>query len=135
MVDHEVGGHCHGAVQLNALSKRFGAFRILQQWVPSVNTVRLESWPAAHAGGHPTIWRHRHRHARRTAGAVNTELGDPLRASVVQGRRDQVRDVIARGVACGDLQSDVNAVRLSAALNMRSRYCAANHSMRTPTAS
>jgi hypothetical protein len=45
--------------------------------------------------------------------AVNTGLGDPSPARVVLGRRDQVRDVIARGVARGDLQPDVNAVRLS----------------------
>jgi hypothetical protein len=41
--------------------------------------------------------------------ALNPELGDPFRASVVQGRRDQVRGVIARGVARGDLRPDVDA--------------------------
>ena len=41
--------------------------------------------------------------------ALNPELGDPFRAGVVQGRRDQVRGVIARGVARGDLRPDVDA--------------------------
>jgi hypothetical protein len=44
---------------------------------------------------------------------------------VVQGRRDQVRDVIARVVARGDLQPDVNAVRLSVDLEHASGYRAA----------
>ena len=54
--------------------------------------------------------------------AVNTELGDPLRASVVQGRAIKCAMSFARGVARGDLQPDVNAVRLSVALNVHSRY-------------
>jgi hypothetical protein len=41
--------------------------------------------------------------------ALTPELGDPFRAGVVQGRRDQVRGVIARGVARGDLRPDADA--------------------------
>lgn len=40
--------------------------------------------------------------------ASNPSLGDPFRASVVQGRRDEVARVIARGVTRGDLRSDVD---------------------------
>jgi AcrR family transcriptional regulator len=38
--------------------------------------------------------------------AINPSLGDPFRASVVQGRRDEVGRVIARGIARGDLRPD-----------------------------
>jgi AcrR family transcriptional regulator len=40
--------------------------------------------------------------------AINPALGDPFRASVVQGRRDEVARVIARGVSRGDLQADAD---------------------------
>jgi AcrR family transcriptional regulator len=40
--------------------------------------------------------------------AINPELGDPFRATVVQGRRDEVGRVIARGVSRGDLRPDVD---------------------------
>jgi AcrR family transcriptional regulator len=39
--------------------------------------------------------------------ALNPRLGDPFRATVVQGRRDEVARVIARGIARGDLRADV----------------------------
>jgi AcrR family transcriptional regulator len=39
--------------------------------------------------------------------AINSSLGDPFRASVVQARRDEVGRVIARGIARGDLRPDV----------------------------
>jgi hypothetical protein len=41
--------------------------------------------------------------------AINPALGDPFRASVVQGRRDEIARVIARGVKRGDLRSDADA--------------------------
>jgi AcrR family transcriptional regulator len=40
--------------------------------------------------------------------AINPALGDPFRASVVQGRRDEVARVIARGVSRGDLRADAD---------------------------
>ena len=40
--------------------------------------------------------------------AINPVLGDPFRATVVQGRRDEVAAVIARGVARGDLRPDAD---------------------------
>src|SRR6266516_1091318 len=40
--------------------------------------------------------------------AINPELGDPFRASVVQGRRDEVGRVIGRGVGRGDLRADAD---------------------------
>jgi AcrR family transcriptional regulator len=41
--------------------------------------------------------------------AGNPALGDPFRATVVQGRRDQVAHVIERGIARGDLRPDADA--------------------------
>jgi AcrR family transcriptional regulator len=41
--------------------------------------------------------------------ACNPALGDPFRAAVVQGRRDAVAAVMARGIARGDLRSDADA--------------------------
>jgi AcrR family transcriptional regulator len=41
--------------------------------------------------------------------ASNPTLGDPFRATIVQGRRDAVGAVIARGVARGDLRPDADA--------------------------
>ena len=38
--------------------------------------------------------------------ASDPSLGDPFRATVVQGRRDEIARVIARGVARGDLRAD-----------------------------
>ena len=38
--------------------------------------------------------------------AMNPLLGDPFRASVVQGRRDEVRRAIWRGIRRGDLRTD-----------------------------
>ena len=40
--------------------------------------------------------------------AINPALGDPFRASVVQGRRDEVARVIARGISRGDLRTDAD---------------------------
>ena len=40
--------------------------------------------------------------------AINPVLGDPFRATVVQGRRDEVAAVVARGVARGDLRPDAD---------------------------
>jgi AcrR family transcriptional regulator len=40
--------------------------------------------------------------------AVNPTLGDPFRATVVQARRDEIRRVIARGIARGDLRPDAD---------------------------
>ena len=40
--------------------------------------------------------------------AMNPSLGDPFRATVVQGRRDEVRRAVARGIARGDLRSDAD---------------------------
>lgn len=41
--------------------------------------------------------------------ASNPALGDPFRAAVVQGRRDAVARVIARGIARGELRPDADA--------------------------
>lgn len=41
--------------------------------------------------------------------ACNPALGDPFRAAVVQGRRDAVAAVMARGIARGDLRPDADA--------------------------
>ena len=38
--------------------------------------------------------------------AMNPQLGDPFRATIIQGRRDEVRQAIARGIARGDLRPD-----------------------------
>jgi AcrR family transcriptional regulator len=38
--------------------------------------------------------------------AINPQLGDPFRASVVQARREEVARVIARGISRGDLRPD-----------------------------
>ena len=40
--------------------------------------------------------------------AMNPELGDPFRATIIQARRDEVRRAIARGVARGDLRPDAD---------------------------
>jgi AcrR family transcriptional regulator len=40
--------------------------------------------------------------------AINPSLGDPFRARVVQGRRDEVGRVIGRGITRGDLRPDVD---------------------------
>ena len=40
--------------------------------------------------------------------AMNPLLGDPFRASVVQGRRDEVRRAIWRGIRRGDLRTDAD---------------------------
>ena len=40
--------------------------------------------------------------------AINPALGDPFRASVVQGRRAEVGRVIARGISRGALRPDVD---------------------------
>jgi AcrR family transcriptional regulator len=40
--------------------------------------------------------------------AINPVLGDPFRAGVVQARRDEVAQVIARGVRRGDLRADID---------------------------
>ena len=41
--------------------------------------------------------------------ARNRSLGDPFRATVVQGRRDEVAKVIERGIARGDLRPEADA--------------------------
>jgi AcrR family transcriptional regulator len=41
--------------------------------------------------------------------AINSTLGDPFRATVVQSRRDEISRVIARGIARGDLRPDADA--------------------------
>ncbi len=41
--------------------------------------------------------------------ATDPSLGDPFRATVVQGRRDEVAKVIERGIARGDLRPDADA--------------------------
>lgn len=41
--------------------------------------------------------------------AMNPTIGDPFRATVVQGRRAEVAAVIARGVERGDLRPDADA--------------------------
>ncbi len=40
--------------------------------------------------------------------AINPQLGDPFRASVVQARRDEVARVIGRGISRGDLRSEAD---------------------------
>jgi AcrR family transcriptional regulator len=40
--------------------------------------------------------------------AMNPLLGDPFRATVVQGRRDEVRRAIRRGISRGDLRADAD---------------------------
>lgn len=40
--------------------------------------------------------------------AINADLGDPFRASVVQQRRDEVARVIERGISRGDLRPDAD---------------------------
>ena len=40
--------------------------------------------------------------------AMNPLLGDPFRATVVQGRRDEVRRAIWRGIRRGDLRADAD---------------------------
>lgn len=40
--------------------------------------------------------------------AINPALGDPFRASVVQGRRDEIARVIKRGIRRGDLRPDAD---------------------------
>lgn len=40
--------------------------------------------------------------------AVNPNLGDPFRASVVRARREEVARVIERGIARGDLREDAD---------------------------
>lgn len=41
--------------------------------------------------------------------AMNPNLGDPFRATVVRARRDEVGRVVARGIARGDLRPDADA--------------------------
>jgi len=41
--------------------------------------------------------------------AMNPDLGDPFRATVVRARRDEVGRVVARGIARGDLRPDADA--------------------------
>jgi len=41
--------------------------------------------------------------------ATNPRLGDPFRATVVQGRRDEIARVLERGIARGDLRPDADA--------------------------
>jgi AcrR family transcriptional regulator len=41
--------------------------------------------------------------------ATNPSLGDPFRATVVQGRRGEIARVLERGIARGDLRSDADA--------------------------
>ena len=40
--------------------------------------------------------------------AMNPEIGDPFRATIVQGRRDEIRRAVARGIARGDLRPDAD---------------------------
>ncbi len=40
--------------------------------------------------------------------AMNPEIGDPFRATIVQGRRDEIRRAIDRGIARGDLRPDAD---------------------------
>ena len=40
--------------------------------------------------------------------AMNPLLGDPFRATVVQGRRDEVRRAVVRGIERGDLRPDAD---------------------------
>ena len=40
--------------------------------------------------------------------AINPALGDPFRASVVQGRRDEIARVVRRGISRGDLRTDAD---------------------------
>jgi AcrR family transcriptional regulator len=41
--------------------------------------------------------------------ATNPKLGDPFRATVVQGRRDEIARILERGIARGDLRPDADA--------------------------
>jgi AcrR family transcriptional regulator len=41
--------------------------------------------------------------------AINPSLGDPFRATVVQGRRDEIAKIVRRGVDRGDLRADADA--------------------------
>jgi AcrR family transcriptional regulator len=40
--------------------------------------------------------------------AINPALGDPFRATVVRSRREEVRRVVERGIARGDLRADAD---------------------------
>lgn len=40
--------------------------------------------------------------------ARNPTIGDPFRDTVVQGRRDEIGRVVARGIARGDLRADID---------------------------
>jgi AcrR family transcriptional regulator len=40
--------------------------------------------------------------------AMNPQIGDPFRSTIVQGRRDEVRRAIARGIRRGDLRPDAD---------------------------
>jgi AcrR family transcriptional regulator len=40
--------------------------------------------------------------------AVNPAIGDPFRATVVRARREEIRHVVERGIARGDLRPDVD---------------------------
>ncbi len=40
--------------------------------------------------------------------AMNPQIGDPFRATIVQGRRDEIRRAVVRGIARGDLRPDVD---------------------------
>lgn len=40
--------------------------------------------------------------------AVNPRLGDPFRATIVRARRDEVRRLVERGIARGDLRPDAD---------------------------
>jgi len=40
--------------------------------------------------------------------ALNKDLGDPFRASVVQGRRDEVTKTVRRGIVRGDIRPDAD---------------------------
>jgi AcrR family transcriptional regulator len=40
--------------------------------------------------------------------AMNPLIGDPFRATIVQGRRDEIRRAIGRGIARGDLRADAD---------------------------
>jgi len=40
--------------------------------------------------------------------AMNPQIGDPFRAMIVQGRRDEIRRAVGRGIARGDLRPDAD---------------------------
>jgi AcrR family transcriptional regulator len=40
--------------------------------------------------------------------AMNPQIGDPFRATIVQGRRDEIRRAVMRGMARGDLRADAD---------------------------